>query len=147
MYTQTVLILGHASETTRQWADAFQQRGMRVNLTASPSDVQRVWREASPMLTVLDASIPFVEAVRLCRELRALSPAPILMLLASNKANELTEAYRAGATECLVQPAGPAVILLKAMAWSMRHESTLTSFTNEWASKGPYIQNIASGAF
>ena len=118
MQKQTVLLLGYLDETTRIWAEAFQQRGLQVALTSSTTEVERAWREDPPMLTVVDASIPSAESLRLCRDLRRLGPAPILLVLTS--ASELIEAYQAGATECLIQPASPAVVLLKALAWSMR---------------------------
>ncbi|MBV6395252.1 MAG: hypothetical protein HFACDABA_00827 [Anaerolineales bacterium] len=120
MQTQTVLMFGHAGATTRLWVEAFHQRGMSVLTPASAVDVKRIWIEGVPMLTVVDASIPVADSLRLCRELRALDAAPILLILAC--ASDLAEAYRAGVTECLVQPASPAVILLKALAWSMRSE-------------------------
>lgn len=138
MQKQTVLIFGQPSDTSRAWMDAFQQRGLKVVSTASPSDVERVWRESAPMLTVMDASVPPSEALRLCRNLRGLASAPILLILAS--ASDLTEAYRAGATECLVQPATPAVILLKALAWSVRGRLVDVHPSHEWTPSGSFFQ-------
>lgn len=120
MQTQTVLLLGRTNEAVHLWQEAFEQRGLNVLAMSSHADAKRAWSEAPPMLTVMDASFPVAESLRLCHELRALGSAPILLILAST--SDLIEAYRAGATECLVQPASPAVILLKALAWSMRSE-------------------------
>lgn len=139
MQTQTVLILGHLNEDASLWVDAFRQRGLRVVLTASPTDVKRIWREDPPMLTVMEASIPVADSLCLCRDLRVLDAAPVLLILAS--ASDLNEAYRAGATECLVQPASPAVILLKALAWSMRSEWANIHPSHEWTPSGSFFQN------
>ena len=142
MQKQVLLILGNPSPATRQWVDAFQQRGFKVLATAAPADVKRVWRESAPLLTVMDTSIPVADSLRLCRELRALDSAPILLILAS--AGDLSEAYRAGATECLVQPASPAVILLKALAWSMRSDMVNINPSHEWMPSGSFFQGLTS---
>lgn len=142
MQKQTVLIFSNVNSTTRPWMDAFQQRGFNVVSTASPADVARAWREHVPMLTVMDASIPVAESLRFCRDLRAVSSAPILLILAS--ASDLNEAYRAGATECLVQPASPAVILLKALAWSMRDGWANVHPSHDWTPGGSFFQGLTN---
>lgn len=142
MQSQTVLIFGHASKITRLWVNAFQQRGLKVLTTSSPADIKRIWHESAPMLTVMDTSIPVADSLRLCHELRTLDAAPILLILAS--ASDLTEAYRAGATECLVQPASPAVILLKALAWSMRSGWVNVHPSHDWTPSGSFFQGLTN---
>ena len=139
LQTQTVLILGYTSEEASLWVEAFHQRGLKVVMTASPADVKRIWQEGSPMLTVMDTSIPVADSLSLCRDLRVVDSAPILLILAS--ASDLNEAYRIGVTECLVQPASPAVILLKALAWSMRSEWANIHPAHEWTPSGSFFQN------
>ena len=50
-------------------------------------------------------------------ELRANCRGHILMLISANTVDEILEANRLGADECLVKPVNPAVLIVKAMAW------------------------------
>jgi CheY-like chemotaxis protein len=120
MNKHSVLILSDKNASVLDWAGAFRQRGLEVVSIDSPTLAIHHWRVHPPMLTVIDLSLPFEETRRACRSLRAISDAPILLVLPSASGDDILEAWRAGATECIVQPANPAVILLKALAWSMR---------------------------
>lgn len=115
------LILSDKNASAIGWSDAFRQRGLDAASTDSAALAIHHWRVAPPLLTVVDLSLPMEEALQTCRALRAINAdAPILLVLSTAYGDDLFEAWRAGATECLVQPASPAAILLKALAWSMR---------------------------
>ena len=121
MNKHSVLILSDKNASILDWAGAFRQRGLEDASTDSPTLAIHHWRVNPPLLTVIDLSLPLEELLQICRALRAINPdAPILLILPSARGDDILEAWRAGATECLVQPANPAVILLKALAWSMR---------------------------
>lgn len=121
MNKHPVLILSDKNASILDWSGAFCQRGLDAASTASPTLAQHHWRVAPPLLTVVDLSLPLKEILQICRALRAInSDAPILLILPEARGEEMLDAYRAGVTECLIQPASPAVILLKALAWSMR---------------------------
>lgn len=121
MNKHSVLILSDKNESSLTWVEAFRQRGLDAASTDSPTLAQHHWRVAPPLLTVVDLSLPLDEILQICRALRSLGDdAPILLILPSTNGGDILEAWRAGATECLVQPTNPAVILLKALAWSMR---------------------------
>lgn len=120
MNKPSVLILSDKNASILDWAGAFRQRGKDAASTDSPAQAAHKWRSHPPLLTVIDLSLPFEEVLQVCRSLRTISDAPILLVLPSASGDEVLEAWRAGATECIVQPANPAVILLKALAWSMR---------------------------
>lgn len=120
MSSPSVLIISDRNDSILNWVEAFRQRGLDAASTASPALAQRYWLVRPPLLTVIDLSLPFEGVLQICRSLRAISDAPILLVLPSAHGDEILEAWSAGATECLVQPDSPAVILLKALAWSMR---------------------------
>jgi DNA-binding response OmpR family regulator len=121
MNKKSVLLLSDKNASILDWAGAFRQRGMDAASTDSPANAAHKWRVHPPLLTVVDLSLPFDDVLQVCRSLRAIHPnAPILLVLSSASGDEVLEAWCAGATECIVQPANPAVILLKALAWSTR---------------------------
>lgn len=133
MDSHSVLILSNKEESTQIWLDAFRQRGLDVESTPSNTSALNRWQADAPMLTVVDLSLPVEESLQTCRDLRALGRAPILLILPSTSGEVILDAYRAGVTECLIQPASPAVILLKALAWSMRAGWGLPSGASEMA--------------
>ncbi|MEW5938060.1 MAG: response regulator [Chloroflexota bacterium] len=120
MTNSTVLILSDHSASIPLWREAFEQRGLTVIAESAPAAAHSHWLDGAPLLTVVDLSLPLADCLEICRQLRSIASAPILLLLPAAHGNEIMEAYRAGVTECLIQPASPAVILLKALAWSMR---------------------------
>ena len=70
-----------------------------------------------PSLLVVDLQLGEAERSEFLQELRAASRGPILMLISANTVEEIIEANRCGAEECLVKPVNPAVLVIKAMAW------------------------------
>jgi CheY-like chemotaxis protein len=120
MNSHSVLILSDKNDSILTWLEAFRQRGLEAASTASPTFAIHLWQVEPPLLTVVDLSLPMEATLQICRNLRALNNAPILLTLPENRGEDILEAWRAGVTECLIQPASPAVILLKALAWSMR---------------------------
>ncbi len=132
MTGKSVLILSDHSKSTPIWVDAFLQRGLDATSISSPEEAYRRWREDLPMLTVVDLSLPFDDCLEVCRRLLDIAHVPILLILSTAGTDEIIQVYRAGVTECLIQPASPAVILLKALAWSMRSDFTLAEPMHEW---------------
>jgi DNA-binding response OmpR family regulator len=50
------------------------------------------------------------------------------MLVSADTVQEVVEANRAGADECLVKPVNPAVLVIKAMAWLGHGQRSQRSF-------------------
>ena len=121
MCKQTVLILSDKPEAGAVWMDAFRQRGMDVTVAESLDAAASVWTTAGLLLTIVDLSLPAARSLECCRHLRQVGPCPILLLLDSPRSEQIMEAYQIGVDECLLQPIHPAVVLLKALAWSMRN--------------------------
>lgn len=131
MSNRSVLILSDNNESILTWLDAFRQRGLNAASTASTSFALNCWQTEIPMLTVVDLSLPVRDCLQVCRALRFIGGAPILLILPAAHGGDLLDAIRAGVTECLIQPASPAVVLLKALAWSMRAGWDWTSGASE----------------
>ena len=131
MNNRSVLILSDKDESILTWMDAFRQRGLDAASTASTSFALNCWETDPPMLTVVDLSLSVGDCLQVCRTLRAIDVAPILLILPAARGEEILDAFHAGVTECLIQPNSPAVILLKALAWSMRAGWDWPSGTSE----------------
>ena len=67
-------------------------------------------RRTPPDLVILDVRMPRMSGLEVCRELRAAphtAHVPIIMLTARARAQDLEQAYAAGATDYVVKPFSP----------------------------------------
>ncbi len=117
MKPASVFVLSDRPESSSVWADAFQQHGFDI---VHAQRFEHVTAQAGLLLIVIDLAQPLTESLQACRQLRNLSATPILLVLSTARSADILAAYQAGATECLICPTSPAVVLLKALAWSMR---------------------------
>lgn len=113
----TVLIASDRPENISVWENLFQQRNCIVLAESSVSAALQTARLVGPSLMLVDMNLPKKVRNSMLRELRKTSLGPILLLVSANTVDEVLEANRAGADECLVKPVNSAVLLIKAMAW------------------------------
>src|SRR5215207_4441238 len=113
----TVLIISDQPETATSWNILFTQRNCIVLLESEASDAIQSARLIDPSLIVVDVQLAKEERAVFLKQLRATCRGPILMLITANTVEEILEANRSGADECLVKPVNPAVLVVKAMAW------------------------------
>ena len=113
----TVLIISDQPETTASWSTLFNQRNCIVLSETERADAVQSARLMDPSLLVVDVQLNKAERAAFIQELRAASRGPVLMLISANTVEEIVEANRAGADECLVKPVNAAVLVIKAMAW------------------------------
>jgi len=117
MNPTSVLVLSDKAESHSIWADAFGQHGFEI---IHARKFEEFPIHAAALLIVIDLTQPVAESLQVCRELRGRSATPILLVLPMANSGDILAAYQAGATECLVRPASLAMIVLKALAWSLR---------------------------
>ena len=112
-----VLIISDQPETAASWNTLFTQRNCIVLVESEVSDAIQSARLIDPSLVVIDVQLPKAERAVLLKELRATIRGHILILISANTVDEILEANRLGANECLVKPVNSAVLIVKAMAW------------------------------
>jgi DNA-binding response OmpR family regulator len=115
--TYTVLIISDQPEAAASWSMLFNQRNCIVLSESNKADALQSARLMEPSLMVVDIQLDNAERAAFLQELRAAARGPILMLISANTVEEIVEANRSGADECLVKPVNPAVLVVKAMAW------------------------------
>ena len=113
----TVLIVSDQPEVASTWTTLFNQRNCIVLSESARRDAVQSARLMDPSLLVVDIQLGKEERSAFLQELRAACRGPILMLISANTVDEIIEANRSGADECLVKPVNPAVLVIKAMAW------------------------------
>jgi len=112
-----VLIISDQPETAASWNTLFTQRNCIVLVESEVSDAIQSARLIDPSLVVIDVQLSKAERAALLTQLRATCRGHILMLISANTVDEILEANRLGADECLVKPVNSAVLIVKAMAW------------------------------
>jgi len=113
----TVLIVSDQPDNVAVWETLFDQRNCIVLAESNPHEALQTAHMVSPSLTLVDMKMSNTERTSLLKRLRAASRGPILMTVSANTVDDIVEANRAGADECLIKPVNPAVLIVKAMAW------------------------------
>ncbi|HZT95885.1 MAG TPA: response regulator transcription factor [Chloroflexota bacterium] len=102
-------------------------RGYEVSSMESGEDALREAAERTPELVVLDLMLPGMSGIEVCRELRAESPVPILVLSARGEERAKVRALDLGADDYLTKPFGMDELLARVRALLRRQPSLPTS--------------------
>jgi two-component system OmpR family response regulator len=91
----------------------LERNGFRVSLATDGRDMRRLLDAGRPDLVVLDVMLPGEDGLALCRDLRARSSLPVIMLTA--RADELDRiiGLEMGADDYLVKPFNPRELLAR----------------------------------
>jgi DNA-binding response OmpR family regulator len=111
------LVITDELESGKIWGYSLEQIGIQVTLVKVTEDIPVIWREILPDLVLLEDFNPEIEELEVCRQLRQISPVPILLLTMKTDETFQLEAYRAGVDECILQPISPLLFLAKVRTW------------------------------
>lgn len=99
-----ILIVDDEPQIIRVLRTALSTQGYTVRVAASGIEGADVARSWNPDLVITDVSMPEMNGVELCRELRASSPVPIIVLSVRNDERMKIEALDAGADDYVTKP-------------------------------------------
>jgi len=86
-------------------------------LAPGATEAIKVIDETLPELVIIDVTSRWVNGLECCAALREHTTAPILLLTPINNESHSLEAYQAGASECVIKPISPALLLAKIRVW------------------------------
>ncbi len=81
--------------------------GFETAFCADGSEAVDVWRAEKPDLVLLDLMLPGKDGIEICREIRAESGVPIIMLTARSDTTDVVSGLEAGADDYIVKPFNP----------------------------------------
>jgi two-component system, OmpR family, response regulator ResD len=84
----------------------------------------QVAQRTPPDLIILDLMLPGVDGVEVCRRLREMTAAPILMLTARHEEADKVEGFQAGADDYVTKPFSPREVVMRVRAIMRRLEVT-----------------------
>jgi len=89
--------------------------------------IRRILKD-EPDLVILDLMLPGLDGLEVCRRVRPMFSAPILMLTARDESDEQIDGLEVGADDYVVKPVVPSVLLARIRAL-LRHEQRITDVT------------------
>ena len=108
-----VLIVDDDSEIRTLLSEYFVKNGFRASAVADGRAMRAALRTAHPDLVILDLMLPGEDGLALCRELRARSNVPILMLTARGEETDRIVGLEMGADDYLPKPFHPRELLAR----------------------------------
>jgi len=102
--THRILVVDDEDIILEMVAIALTDRGYSPVVCNSGSDALAVFRETKPDLVLLDIQLPGKDGIEICRDIRAESGTPIIMLTANGETESLVLALEAGADDYIVKP-------------------------------------------
>ncbi|MEV8017231.1 two-component system response regulator CseB [Streptomyces sp. NPDC086554] len=108
------LLLVEDDEVIRNTVRMVLERyGFTVSTAADGLTGLEIFRESQPDLLLLDVMLPELDGIGLCRRVRELSLAPILMMSARGDSLDVVSGLEAGADDYVVKPIESAVLVAR----------------------------------
>jgi two-component system OmpR family response regulator len=111
-----ILVVDDDREIRTLLAEFLQRNGYRVSVLPDGRALARMLAQRAVDLIVLDLMLPGVDGLTLCRELRAKSRVPVLILSARAEEVDRIVGLEMGADDYLVKPFNPRELVLRIRA-------------------------------
>jgi two-component system OmpR family response regulator len=108
-----VLVVDDDAELRALLAQYLGQNGYRVSLATDGREMRRILESSRPDIVVLDLMLPGEDGLALCRELRAGSNLPVIMLSARSDEIDRIIGIEMGADDYLAKPFNPRELLAR----------------------------------
>src|SRR4029077_3198886 len=108
-----ILLVDDEVSIQRAVAPLLRSRGYEVAVAATGSEALSHFADRPADLVVLDLGLPDLEGPVVCRRLRALSAAPIIVLSARSSESDKVSALDLGADDYVTKPFGPEELLAR----------------------------------
>jgi two-component system OmpR family response regulator len=108
-----VLVVDDDAEIRKLLGDYLQLNGFRVSLATDGREMRRRLEQSRPDIVVLDLMLPGDNGLTLCRDLRAASSLPVIMLTARGEEVDRIVGLEMGADDYLSKPFSPRELLAR----------------------------------
>jgi two-component system, OmpR family, KDP operon response regulator KdpE len=112
----TLLLVDDEPSIQRATATLLRSRGYAVTVAGTGSEALEAFDRDRPGLVILDLGLPDMDGTSVCRQLRARSDVPILVLSVRGGERSKVEALDAGADDYVTKPFGPEELLARIRA-------------------------------
>jgi two-component system OmpR family response regulator len=111
-----LLIVDDDREIRALLSQYLERQGLRVTAVAAATEMRRVMQHSRFDLMVLDLMLPGEDGLSICRELRARSQLPVIMLTARAEDTDRIVGFEIGADDYLPKPFNPRELLARIRA-------------------------------
>jgi two-component system phosphate regulon response regulator OmpR len=108
-----ILIVDDDADIRALLSEYFERNGCRASAVADGRGLRAALRVAHPDIVILDLMLPGEDGLALCRDLRARSNIPILMLTARGEETDRIVGLEMGADDYLPKPFNPRELLAR----------------------------------
>ena len=108
-----VLVVDDDAEIRNLLREYLQKNGFRVTLAAEGKAMWSTLEHATPHIVILDLMLPGDDGLTLCRDLRARSSLPVIMLTARGEETDRIVGLEMGADDYLAKPFSPRELLAR----------------------------------
>jgi two-component system KDP operon response regulator KdpE len=111
-----ILVVDDEPQITRVLRTSLSAQGYDIRVANTGEMALEIMKGWSPNLIITDLSMPTVDGVELCRQVRAISQIPIVVLSVRDKEQQKVEALDAGADDYVTKPFGMNELLARVRA-------------------------------
>jgi two-component system KDP operon response regulator KdpE len=111
-----ILVVDDEPQITRVLRTSLSAQGYDIRVANSGEMALEIMKDWSPNMIITDLSMPSVDGIELCRQVRAVSQVPILVLSVRDKEQQKVEALDAGADDYVTKPFGMNELLARVRA-------------------------------
>ena len=119
-----ILLVDDEPQITRVLRTALSTQGYSLRVAANGVEGLSIANDWSPHLVITDLAMPQMDGVELCRELRAVSQVPIIILSVRNQDRQKIEALDAGADDFVTKPFSIQELQARVRAQLRRHTAS-----------------------
>ena len=108
-----ILLVDDEVAIQRSLGPLLRARGYTVDVSGTGREALRLFEERTPDLVVLDLGLPDIEGTEVCRRVRAISKAPLIVLSARGADTDKVHALDLGADDYVTKPFSPDELLAR----------------------------------
>jgi len=120
----TVLVVDDDSALAEMLAIVLRQEDYEPVVCPTGSGALAAFEESKPDLVLLDLMLPGIDGVEVCRQIRAVSGVPVVMLTARSDTVDIVAGLEAGADDYVVKPFKPKELVARIKARLRRDDVT-----------------------
>lgn len=108
-----ILVVDDEVAIQRSLGPLLRARGYDVEIAGTGADAVRMFESRPHDLVILDLGLPDLEGTEVCRRIRAVSKAPVVVLSARAEESDKVAALDLGADDYVMKPFGPEELLAR----------------------------------
>ena len=124
-----IMVVDDYQDLAEMLAIVLTGEGMEVDLVGRGDEVMEIFRATPPDLVLLDIMLPGIDGIEVCKQIRAESMVPIVMLTAKGETTDIVKGLELGADDYIVKPFQPGELIARIKTRLRRVPSSTAALT------------------